>query len=299
MKKILIITLMYFLFATLFTNVVSANFDDVFDDSVDGKQIFKTEVLPSKMGPKSVIEFISDTEFIVIEGYVVDGYDVDVISNMAKDSGVQPDKYPDPVKGLIITYATDGYLLDLIYPEGQQNPLLIEKSLKFNTNNIIELQSQNIEGYLCASNTLLALWGNHDNRLYNCTVVLPVCPTSEEHIANKQTTVSPVCSTTINTRIGAGRATTFSDPIGQANIVLKKGAVATKLAYDNVTVGKVLSVKTKTVFGVNKTVNMIKNDAGEMPDAVLDIWKTGVEYWGYTWESWFSMPHRTTYQYAR
>ncbi len=84
MKKILIITLMYFLFATLFTNVVSANFDDVFDDSIDENQIFETKVLPSKMGPKSVIEFISDTEFIVIEGYVVDGYDVDVISNMAK-----------------------------------------------------------------------------------------------------------------------------------------------------------------------------------------------------------------------
>lgn len=103
----------------------------------------------------------------------------------------------------------------------------------------------------------------------------------------------------MNMRIGAGRGTTFSDTIGQANIVLKKGDVATKLAYDNVTVGKVLSVRTKTVLGINKTVNMIKNDAGSMPDAVLDIWKTGVEYWGYTWESWFSMPHRTTYQYAR
>ena len=56
MKKILYTTIMYFLFTVLFTNVVNANFDD----SVDGKQIFKTEVLPSKMGPKSVIEFISD-----------------------------------------------------------------------------------------------------------------------------------------------------------------------------------------------------------------------------------------------
>ena len=290
---------MYFLFAVLFTNVVSAKFDDSFDNSVDGKQIFETEVLPSKMGPKSVIEFISDTEFIVIEGYVVDGYDVDVMSNMPTVSGMRPDKYPDPVKGLIVTYATDGYLLDLLYPEGVQNPLLIEKNLEFKTNNFIEPQARNIEGYLCDSSTLIAYWGEYDNRLYNCTVILPVCPTSEESIVNDMTNASPTCSTTKNTRIGAGRATTFDDEVGQANIYLKKGDVATKLQYDNVTVGKVLSVRTKTASGVYKTVNMIKNDAGRMPDAVLDIWKTGVEYWGYSWKSWFSMPHRTTYQYTR
>lgn len=161
MKKILIITLMYFLFATLFTNVVSANFDDVFDDSIDENQIFETKVLPSKMGPRSVIEFISDTEFIVIKGYAVDGYDVDVISNMVKVLGVRHEKYPDPVKGLVVTYATDGYMLDLIYPEGVQNPLLIEESLGYSTIGIIEPLSQNIEGYLCNSYALLALWGEH------------------------------------------------------------------------------------------------------------------------------------------
>lgn len=43
--------------------------------------------------------------------------------------------------------------------------------------------------------------------------------------------------------------------------------------------------------------DMIKADAGGMPDAILDIWKTGVEYWGYTWNSSFSMPGTTQYSH--
>lgn len=62
---------------------------------------------------------------------------------------------------------------------------------------------------------------------------------------------------------------------------------------------KVISVRTKTKSGAIKTVNMTKNDAGGMPNAVLDIWKTGVEYWGYSWNSTFSMPSKITYQYTR
>ena len=27
----------------------------------------------------------------------------------------------------------------------------------------------------------------------------------------------------------------------------------------------------------------MKRDNGALPDAVIDIWKTGVEYWDYTW----------------
>lgn len=34
---------------------------------------------------------------------------------------------------------------------------------------------------------------------------------------------------------------------------------------------------------------MYKRDAGGLPDAVIDIWKTGVEYWGYKWTSTLSI----------
>lgn len=64
-------------------------------------------------------------------------------------------------------------------------------------------------------------------------------------------------------------------------------------------VGKILRVRTKTKADSEKTVLMTKNDAGGMPNAVLDIWKSGVEYWGYTRSSTFIMPNKVTYMYYR
>lgn len=43
---------------------------------------------------------------------------------------------------------------------------------------------------------------------------------------------------------------------------------------------------------------MIKSDAGDMPDTFIDIWTTGVEFWGYTWNSTFSMPGITGITHA-
>lgn len=47
-----------------------------------------------------------------------------------------------------------------------------------------------------------------------------------------------------------------------------------------------------------KHIHMKKCDAGGMPNAVLDIWKTGVEYFGYTWSSTFSLPGHIEYEYC-
>lgn len=35
-----------------------------------------------------------------------------------------------------------------------------------------------------------------------------------------------------------------------------------------------------------------------LPDAVIDIWKTGVEFWGYTYSSTFSMPEDVSYYHG-
>ena len=72
-----------------------------------------------------------------------------------------------------------------------------------------------------------------------------------------------------------------------------KGDVATKQAYDNCPTGTVLQVRHNGKF-----VNMKKWDVGSMPNAVLDIWKTGVEYWGYKWSSTFSIPGYVEYEYC-
>lgn len=94
--------------------------------------------------------------------------------------------------------------------------------------------------------------------------------------------------------VGTGRATTFSDKIGQADHKLVKGDVATKLAYDNCKVG------TKIIVDHNaqgKQISMTKWDAGGMPNAVLDIWKTGVEFFGHEWDSTFSLPGTVVYSH--
>lgn len=293
MKKNLYVILTIILLMSTHTLNVGANFNEPHK----ADKIYKSDVIPNKMGSKSVIEFISDSEFLLIDGEVVQGYNENIHENMKKIPGVIYEDYPNPVAGLKVTYADDGYLLDLIYPDHIENPLLIESNVisPLHTENNLGLRAKNIGGYPCDSYTLLAQWGGYPNKLYNCTSILPICPSSESNVDVTKTN----CSTTVYSRIGIGRATTFSDQIGQANIKLRKGDVATKLAHDNVTVGKVISVSTKTKSGVNKTVNMTKNDAGGMPNAVLDIWKTGVEYWGYNWSSTFSMPNTTTYQYRR
>lgn len=114
------------------------------------------------------------------------------------------------------------------------------------------------------NDTLLHQWGSHKNQIWK--------------IGNSKTA-----------RFGAGRATTFSDKIGQRDNVLKKGDAATSKAYDNCKYGTKLSVIAPKKGGGTKTKTLCKRDVGGMPDAVLDIWKTGVEYWGYTWKSSLSI----------
>lgn len=42
---------------------------------------------------------------------------------------------------------------------------------------------------------------------------------------------------------------------------------------------------------------MNKVDIDEMPNAILDIWKNGVEYWGYKWNSKLSI-YPVTYNHV-
>lgn len=70
------------------------------------------------------------------------------------------------------------------------------------------------------------------------------------------------------------------------------------VAYDDCAFGITVYV-TADIKGTNtaKKVAMTKKDVGGMPDAVVDIWKTGVEYWGYSWSSWFSIPGLVTIEH--
>lgn len=216
--------------------------------------------IPDEMQPYSEILYTSDNTYKVLKG----GH----VEEESKTKLELPEKYANaneefvivetiiPVEGMIVTYASDGLIFDIVFPEGHED---VAKQLNTYSSRAAVLP----DGL-----SLVATWGSYPNKLYYDSI------SNEIH--------------------GVGRATTFSDTIGQGNHTLKKGDVATKLAYDNCKLGSTVRVYTKNSSGTYKTINMTKWDAGGMPNAVLDIWKTGVEYWGYTWNSSFSMPNQVT-----
>ena len=74
--------------------------------------VYYSEYVPNEMGPGTIITFITENEFIIDEGYAVYGYDEDVFKDLPADY----ERYPDPVKGMVVTYASDGLILKIIEP---------------------------------------------------------------------------------------------------------------------------------------------------------------------------------------
>lgn len=94
--------------------------------------------------------------------------------------------------------------------------------------------------------------------------------------------------------IGYGRATTFNDRIGQRDNTLKKGDIATKQKWDNCKYGLRVKVKAHKKDSKNYlTHSMYKRDVGGLPNAIVDIWKTGVEYWGYQYSGSLTLSGKT------
>ena len=216
--------------------------------------------IPDEMQPYSEIVFTSENTYEVVKGGHVETQSTDKLEvpeylQNANESNVITEVIT-PVEGMKVTYASDGLIFDIIYPDGYESTVT-------STNNKSSRAAVLPDGL-----SLVATWGSYPNKLYYYS--------------------------TDNEIHGAGRATTFSDTVGQGDHTLKKGDVATKLAYDNCKLGLTVKVMSKNSSGTTTTINMTKWDAGSMPNAVLDIWKTGVEYWGYTWSSSFSMPNQVT-----
>lgn len=254
------------------------------DENLVDKTLVKTHAIPSFMLPYSRIEFLTESVFQILNGGLTeesfDIYQFERIPSVIYENPIKP------YKGLIVQYASDGLIFDYNDDVFDSNTFVIDErvdNLNYFSNNILN-DSNMAHISNCEELTLLYSWGSYPNQLFKC-----------KHVTELNKVSQSANTVTWYTIIGEGRATTFNDSIGQANIVLKKGDVATKLAYDNVKVGTKLSVTATKKTGGLKTVVMTKNDAGSMPNAVLDIWKTGVEYWGYTYSTYFSMPGIVTY----
>ena len=232
--------------------------------------------IPEQMQPNTVIEYISATEYKIIQGgeYTAKIVDTGIperakndlakrgITNIASINIIKATPIK-PVKGTLVYYADDGQILRIEKP--------FEDSMQTRAN--------------CASCGMSFVSGmalSGENYMWGGTY------------GNNNILWSDSSSV-----YGYGRFTNFTDTIGQANRVLIKGDVATRGHVDNPPTGKILRCEApQKGSGVNKQVNMRKWDIGCMPNAVLDIWKTGVEYWGYTWSSSLSI-NDGYYEYDR
>lgn len=105
---------------------------------------------------------------------------------------------------------------------------------------------------------------------------------------------------TSNTVTGKGRLTTFESTEDETGKTLHKGDVATAGYYDNPKHGIEVTVTAKPKNGIYEhSETMTKKDIGTLGNAILDIYKTGVEYWGYTYVKDQTSISNGSYTYTR
>jgi hypothetical protein len=234
----------------------------------------QTVSIPGRMEPESIIEFISDTQYVILQGGEYDETAAYAKLDETLYSGVSIEVSEgecgevvceDPivaVTGMKISYADDGYILRI------SNKNNAQKSYINDLARAAAVCPSCKKTYLSAGTTSPVgtyTWGDSSNKLV-------------------------VTSTTVK---GTGRFTNFTDKKGSHDNDLKKGDVATRYHVDNPKDGTTISCKAN-----GYTVNMSKEDVGCLPDAVLDIWKTGMDSFGKTWTSSLSYSN-AEYSYTK
>lgn len=227
--------------------------------------------IPTRMEPGSKIIFIDKGHFEIKQGAMTKSKTTSEVSITDRSSeeleldasslstGIK-EEYPTPETGMQIQYGSDGLVSDIQFPdESSKEKVEIASAVS-------EIETRT------SGKVKIASWGSSNNVLYKEG----------------------------NTITGYGRATTFSDKIGQRDHKLIKGDVATKLKYDNCAYGRAVKVTARLKGSKKtKTVSMKKRDVGGMPNAVIDIWKTGVSNWNYKYSSSLTLPGRTKIQHAK
>lgn len=229
--------------------------------------------IPDTMPSHTLIKYISSDEYIVLNGkekdmqsYNENDY-VEVQNDYNFNECLSSNKtivetYPLPKKDMFVQYGSDGQVNKIYSPKNVE--------IKYNINLVDskEFKLPQTRGSLTDPTwNTVAKWGSYPNYLY------------------KQLTHPD-----FYTYKGYGRATTYTGSEGDHKNKLKKGDVATKLAYDNIRSGTKVNVTAKKK-GTNTlySKDMIKNDVGGMPNAIIDIWNSGVEYWGYKYSKNLSL----------
>lgn len=233
--------------------LVALNLFFVSSLSISNVKALEESNIPDYMAPNTIIEYINDKDYRIIQGGEYNGtppYDNSYIQrikdrlNVSESDIVKMEK-PCANEGTKVYYNDDGSLKDI--------------QIKLNIST-------------CASN---------------------ICPKCKSPYLKRGKKLDPNqwfqwggkngndnflevnSSGQVN---GYGRFTNFTSTKGELGNVLKKGDVATRYHVDNPAYG----IKLKCVAN-GHTKTMIKRDVGCLPNAVLDIWKYGVEYFGKNW----------------
>lgn len=261
-----------------FTFAYATPFVSAFSD----EQTYDGQRIPDYMQPSSIIKYVTDKEYVILKGGEPDGpkYNETIEEQVAEDQPLLGYRgYPDPEEGMVVYYGMDGELNDIDFATKEAEEAFY--SLTPEQQQILDAISNDDEAMESASasaedsvSTNIAEfdskkpykeWGAYPNRLYKMAD---------------------------GSRKGTGRATIYGDKYGQydpknrEDHKLVKGDVATKMTVDDCVCGTTVKVRmTKKDSKSKLTVKMKKWDVGSMPNAIIDIWKYGIENWGYTYTS--------------
>lgn len=236
---------LYVLLGALLISLFSLN--TVFASESDDK-IFYTDEIPFSMPANATIEFLDEHRF------VVKNITLDAKSELEVKQGIKEVEQRDeskisfvpgkPEKGIKVYYSENGELASIRNADGSSFDKIRITNDNLSDDSIQTLASDD------HALTKIASWGTSStNTLYS------------ERGTNKIW--------------GYGNASCFTDTTGQANHKLVKGDCATQMKYDAIKNGTSVTV----TVGSYKHV-FTKWDVGSLPNAVVDIWKTGITYLG-------------------
>ncbi len=205
-------------------------------------EVAKQSNIPVIMQPNSVIEFVSETEYKILEGGEYEGEGYETI-DYGSDEDAYILTYPIPKAGSKVYYDYEGFVKKFenfgeSSDKGDSNkPLLAPANKSSCSCNRAVIE----EGQL---NIKTTRWGKNNNLLTQ---------------TDKRTDAF-------------GRFTTFRDVYGNHGNILEKGDVATCWHVDNPVHNTQLWCRSLGVC-----TWMRKADVGCLPDAILDVWYKGVQ----------------------
>lgn len=256
-KKTVSLSLLVACIATQLAFPVNVFAAQIAPDTGTSSATVQTEI-PDRMEPDTIIRYTSPTQYIIVQGGSCDETAQKELNALLAEKQKYLNEHQQEIQdgSLTIIKSPTPVAGMVVKYDGEGYQKEITPDTENHAVNDSKVSLSAYRGHYAANGNYS--WGSHSNRM-------------------------KITSSTVS---GSGRFTNFTDTIGDHNNYLKKGDVATKGAYDNPP-----SETAVTCTANRKTVKMYKNDNGGLPDACLDIWKYGTEYFGVTWHSYVSIDH--------